>query len=82
MHYSCYWKYLPERIKFYLSHSDWREQAKRVDQMLVLLVTNDMAGINQNFYDLIGSTKKVDSYNVDWNNYDAFLKAANGEAMV
>jgi hypothetical protein len=59
MHYSRYWKYLPERIKLYLSHPDWKEQANRVDQLLVLLVTNDMLGIDQNFYDLIGSSKVV-----------------------
>ena len=49
MHYSRYWKYLPERIKLYLSHPDWKEQAKRVDQLLVFLVTNDMLGIDQKF---------------------------------
>ena len=80
MHYSRYWKYLPERIKLYLSHPDWKEQANRVDQLLVLLVTNDMLGIDQNFYDLIGSSKEADAYDVDWNDYDAFLKSSNGEA--
>jgi len=80
MHYSRYWKYLPERIKLYLSHPDWKEQANRVDQLLVLLVTNDMLGIDQNFYDLIGSSKEADAYDVDWYDYDAFLKSSNGEA--
>ena len=80
MHYSRYWKYLPQRIKLYLSHPDWKEQANRVDQLLVLLVTNDMLGIDQNFYDLIGSSKEADAYDVDWNDYDAFLKSSNGEA--
>ena len=46
----------------------------------VLLVTNDMLGIDQNFYDLIGSSKEADAYDVDWNDYDAFLKSSNGEA--
>lgn len=79
MHYSRYWKYLPEGIKLYLSDSDWKEQAKRVAQLLVLLVTNDMLDIDQNFYDLIGSSKEADTYDVYWNDYDVFLKSSNWE---
>ena len=78
MHYSRYWKFYPN-AKLYLSHTDWKEQAKRVDQLLVFLVTN-LLGIDQNFYDLIGSSKEADAYDVDWNDYDAFLKSSNGEA--
>ena len=81
MTYSRYWKYLPERLKLYLSHPDWKEQARRVDQLLGLLVTHDMADIDQHFYDLIDNTNTVDSYEVDWQTYDAILvDAVNKEA--
>lgn len=69
MHYSRYWKYLPERIKLYLSHPDWKEQAKRIDQLLNLLITHDMLGIDQNFYDLVSDSETSDIYDVDWNPY-------------
>ena len=48
MVYSRYWKYLPERIKLYLNHPDWKEQDYRVNQLLGLLVTHDMLGIDAN----------------------------------
>jgi hypothetical protein len=75
MHYSRYWKYLPERIKLYLSHPDLKEQFKRLDQLLNLLTDQDLISIDQHFYELITKDSKGDdSYGVDWENYDAFLK--------
>lgn len=75
MHYSRYWKYLPERIRLYLSHPDLKEQFKRLDQLLNLLTSQDLMNINQHFYELITEDSKGDdSYGVDWKNYDAFLK--------
>jgi transposase len=71
MEYSRYWKYLPERIKLYLTHNDWKVQAERVDILINLLVTKDMKQINERFYELIGVEPSSDSYNVDWNSYDA-----------
>lgn len=71
MVYSRYWKYLPERIKLYLNHNDWKVQAERVDKLISLLVTRDMKQINEDFYELIGAEPHSDSYNVDWNSYDA-----------
>ena len=76
MHYSRYWKYLPERIKLYLSHTDWKEQDKRLNQLLGLLITNDMLGIDLNFYELIGALEDPDdAYAIDWGSYDNFLTA-------
>ena len=75
MHYSRYWKYLPERIKLYLSHPDLKEQFKRLDQLLNLLTSHNLISIDQHFYELITKDSKGDdSYGVDWGNYDAFLK--------
>lgn len=73
MHYSRYWKYLPERIKLFLSHSDWKEQNQRLNHLLELLVTHDMLGIDTNFYELIDTADQSDAYDIDWQHYDAFL---------
>ncbi len=74
MPYSRYWKYLPERIKLYLSHPDWNEQRKRIDQLLNLLVTYSMIEIGQQFYDLMELDQTTTVYDIDWNTYDSFLK--------
>lgn len=73
MTYSRYWKYLPERLKLYLNHSDWEEQLARIEQILSLLVNHDMQEINQNFYELIGESDINETYSVAWENYDSFL---------
>lgn len=73
MHYSRYWKYLPERIKLFLSHPDWREQDQRLNRLLSLLVTHDMSGIDAHFYDLLAASSEKDAYDIDWYQYDAFL---------
>lgn len=81
MVYSRYWKYLPERIKLYLNHPDWKEQDYRVNQLLGLLVTHDMLGIDANFYELIGATSESNTYDINWNNYDAFLLSSPKEGI-
>ena len=53
MPYSRYWKYLPERLKLYLNHQNWKEQLSRIEVILNLLVTHDMLTINQNFLRVI-----------------------------
>lgn len=73
MHYSRYWKYLPERIKLFLSHPDWKEQDQRLNRLLSLLVTHDMSGIDAHFYDLLAASSEKDAYDIDWYQYDAFL---------
>lgn len=73
MHYSRYWKYLPERIKLFLSHPDWKEQDQRLNLILSLLVTHDMSGIDAHFYDLLAVSSEKDAYDIDWYQYDAFL---------
>lgn len=73
MAYSRYWKYLPERIKLYLSHPEWAEQNRRLNQLIGLLTTKDMLGINENFYELIAASDVPDVYDVNWQQYDAFL---------
>ena len=73
MHYSRYWKYLPERIKLFLSHPDWKEQDQRLNRLLSLLVTHDMSGIDAHFYDLLAVSSEKDAYDIDWYQYDAFL---------
>ena len=56
MHYSRYWKYLPERIKLFLSHPDWKEQDQRLNRLLRLLVPHDMSGIDTHFYGLLATS--------------------------
>lgn len=73
MHHSRYWKYLPERIKLYLSDPDYKERNHRLNQIQGLLVTYDMKGIDVNFYELLGASELKESYNVNWENYDAIL---------
>lgn len=73
MHYSRYWKYLPERIKLFLSHPDWKEQDQRLNLILSLLVTHDMSGIDAHFYDLLAVSSEKDAYDIDWYQYNAFL---------
>lgn len=75
MLYSRYWKYLPERIKLYLSHPDWAIQDSRVNHLLSLLTTYDMLGIDANFYELANDTSELDIYGIDWNHYDSFLSS-------
>lgn len=70
MKYSRYWKYLPERIKFYLDHQDWKTQEERLNFLLSLLVIQDMKQINERFYELIGAESHSENYEVDWNSYD------------
>lgn len=76
MLYSRYWKYLPERIKLYLCHPDCPEQNRRLNQIISLLVTHDMQGINENFYELVDSPDNQDVYDIDWHHYDAFLSTS------
>lgn len=73
MAYSRYWKYLPERIKLYLSHPEWAEQNRRLNQLIGLLTTKDMLDINENFYELIAASDVPDVYDINWQQYDAFL---------
>lgn len=80
MHYSRYWKYLPERIKLFLSHPDWKEQEKRLNQISGLLVTHDMLGIDTHFYDMFSASTTTDAYDIDWHQYDAFL-SLTGEVI-
>lgn len=76
MHHSRYWKYLPERIKLYLSDPDLKERNHRLNQIQGLLVTHDMKGIDTNFYELLSASELKESYNVNWENYDAILHSS------
>ena len=73
MTYSRYWKYLPGRIKLFLNHPDWKEQNQRLDQLIGLLVTHDMLGIDADFYELVKPSEGPDAYDIDWQHYDDFL---------
>ena len=80
MHHSRYWKYLPERIKLYLSIPDLRERNRRVNQIQGLLVTHDMKGIGADFYELLGASELTNAYDVNWKDYDAILCPPGKEA--
>ncbi len=75
IHYSRYWKYLPGRIQHYLNTDDLRILYDRVSELSKLLVHNDMATINERFFEFIGAqSEDSDPYQVSWSAYDELTK--------
>lgn len=78
IHYSRYWKYLPGRIQHYLNTDDLHMLYDRVSEISSLLAHNDMATINERFFELIGKqAEDSDPYQVSWSAYDKLTKRAN-----
>lgn len=72
--YSRYTKYLPGRVKEFLLVENLIIRRKRLDGLASLLISHDMKGINENFYELIAEEKLpggYDPYEVDWIKYDS-----------
>lgn len=76
IHYSRYWKYLPQRIAYYLSIKDRKLQEQRLDELISLLSTHPLKEINEKFYELIGLSPTARELNIDMKNYDKLAKNA------
>lgn len=71
--YSRYNEYLPGRIRNYLMVDNLAIRQERLKALATLLVTNDMKGINSNFYELIEEEKfgsEANPFDIDWSKYD------------
>lgn len=73
--YSRHSRYLPERVKGYLTIEDLLERKSRIKQILELLEGRKMQDIEEDFYYLI-SKKEIEfhDYNIDWKLYDSLAK--------
>lgn len=74
MTYSRYWKYLPQRITYYLAIEDWRLQVKRIDELISLLNKYPLREINDRFYELVGISPHKDQLTVNMKKYDKLAK--------
>ena len=70
MMYSRYWKYLPSRIAYYLSTSDWRLQINRIDELISLLSRHSLKEINERFYELVNISPQAEQLTVNMKEYD------------
>jgi transposase len=71
--YSRYNEYLPGRIRNYLMVDNLAIRQERLKALATLLVTNDMKGINSNFYELIEEERfgsEANPFDIDWSKYD------------
>ena len=75
--YSRYNKYLPGRVKDYITVDDLNLRRARLKELASMLVTHDMKRINEEFYDLI-SEQNGNPYGVNWSLYDSLAPSDVG----